>query len=181
MNFSVLPPEINSLRMFSGAGSAPMLAAASAWEGLAAELGVAAESFVAVTSGLTGQWWRGAAAAAMSAAAAPYAGWLGVAAANAAGAAGQARAVAGVFEAARAATVDPLLVAVNRNEFVRLVLSNLLGQNAPAIAAAESVYEQMWAADVSAMAAYHAGASAVAGALAPWLGAPNRCPWRCKV
>ncbi|REL60594.1 PPE domain-containing protein, partial [Mycobacterium tuberculosis] len=25
MNYSVLPPEINSLRMFTGAGSAPML------------------------------------------------------------------------------------------------------------------------------------------------------------
>ena len=35
----VLPPEINSLRMFSGAGSAPMLEAAAAWQGLAEELG----------------------------------------------------------------------------------------------------------------------------------------------
>ncbi len=30
MNYSVLPPEINSLRMFTGAGSAPMLAATAA-------------------------------------------------------------------------------------------------------------------------------------------------------
>ena len=35
MNFSVLAPEINSARMFSGAGSAPMLNAAAAWDGLA--------------------------------------------------------------------------------------------------------------------------------------------------
>ncbi|WP_152316462.1 PPE domain-containing protein, partial [Mycobacterium tuberculosis] len=28
MNYAVLPPELNSLRMFTGAGSAPMLAAA---------------------------------------------------------------------------------------------------------------------------------------------------------
>ncbi|MFT7896848.1 PPE domain-containing protein, partial [Mycobacterium tuberculosis] len=42
MNFSVLPPEINSGRMFFGAGSGPMLAAAAAWDGLAAELGLAA-------------------------------------------------------------------------------------------------------------------------------------------
>ncbi|OOD64693.1 PPE domain-containing protein, partial [Mycobacterium tuberculosis] len=27
MNYAVLPPELNSLRMFTGAGSAPMLAA----------------------------------------------------------------------------------------------------------------------------------------------------------
>lgn len=29
-SFSVLPPEINSARLFGGAGSAPMLAAATA-------------------------------------------------------------------------------------------------------------------------------------------------------
>ncbi|CMG51229.1 Conserved protein of uncharacterised function%2C PPE family protein (PPE40) [Mycobacterium tuberculosis] len=33
VNFSVLPPEINSGRMFFGAGSGPMLAAAAAWDG----------------------------------------------------------------------------------------------------------------------------------------------------
>lgn len=44
-HFSVLPPEINSLRMYLGAGSAPMLQAAAAWDGLAAELGTAASSF----------------------------------------------------------------------------------------------------------------------------------------
>ncbi|MEK0622511.1 PPE domain-containing protein, partial [Mycobacterium ulcerans] len=70
MNFAVLPPEINSVRMFSGAGSEPMLAAA-AWDGLSAELGAAAESFALVTSGLAGvgQAWQGAAASAMVAAA----------------------------------------------------------------------------------------------------------------
>lgn len=51
MNYSVLPPEINSLRMFTGAGSAPMLAASVAWDRLAAELAVAASSFGSVTSG----------------------------------------------------------------------------------------------------------------------------------
>ncbi|CCK57204.1 Conserved protein of unknown function, PPE family protein (part1) [Mycobacterium canettii CIPT 140070008] len=61
MNYSVLPPEINSLRMFTGAGSAPMLAASVAWDGLAAELAVAASSFGSVTSGLAGQSWQGAA------------------------------------------------------------------------------------------------------------------------
>ncbi|WP_261887575.1 PPE family protein, partial [Mycobacterium marinum] len=78
MNFAVLPPEINSVRMFSGAGSEPMLAAAAAWDGLSAELAAAAESFASVTSGLAGagQAWQGAAASAMVAAAGPYASWL---------------------------------------------------------------------------------------------------------
>lgn len=53
MSFVVLPPEINSLRMFIGAGTAPMLAAAAAWDGLAEELGTAAQSFASVTAG-----WR---------------------------------------------------------------------------------------------------------------------------
>lgn len=37
-NFAVLPPEVNSARVFAGAGSAPMLAAAAAWDDLASEL-----------------------------------------------------------------------------------------------------------------------------------------------
>ena len=117
MNFSVLAPEINSARMFSGAGSAPMLAAAAAWDGLADELASAASSFSAITSGLAGQAWQGPASAAMTAAAAPYTRFLSEAAARATGTAGQAQAVAGAFEAARAATVHPLAVAANRNGF----------------------------------------------------------------
>ncbi|WP_152344958.1 PPE family protein, partial [Mycobacterium tuberculosis] len=167
MEFPVLPPEINSVLMYSGAGSSPLLAAAAAWDGLAEELGSAAVSFGQVTSGLTAGVWQGAAAAAaaMAAAAAPYAGWLGSVAAAAEAVAGQARVVVGVFEAALAATVDPALVAANRARLVALAVSNLLGQNTPAIAAAEAEYELMWAADVAAMAGYHSGASAAAAAL----------------
>ncbi|REW10826.1 PPE domain-containing protein, partial [Mycobacterium tuberculosis] len=68
-------------------------------------------------------------------------------------------------QAALAATVDPALVAANRARLVALAVSNLLGQNTPAIAAAEAEYELMWAADVAAMAGYHSGASAAAAAL----------------
>lgn len=168
MSFSVLPPEINSLRMFSGAGSGPMVAAAAAWSGLSEELGVAAEAFASVTSGLVEQAWQGPASVAMAAAASPYAGWLGAAAARAAGAAGQASVVAGVFEAARAAMVHPLAVAANRDVFVRLVLSNVFGQNAPAIAAAEGVHAEFWAADIAAMVGYHGGASAAVAQMASW-------------
>jgi PPE-repeat protein len=168
MNFSVLPPEVNSARLFSGAGSAPMMEAAAAWNGMADELASAASSFASVTSGVASQAWQGPASAAMAAAAAPYAGWLSAAAARATGAAGQAQAVADAFEAARAATIHPLTVAANRNGFVQLILSNFFGQNAPAIAAAEADYEQMWAQDVTAMAGYHVGASAAAAQLAPW-------------
>jgi PPE-repeat protein len=167
MNFSVLPPDITSVQMHSGAGSGPMLAAAAAWDGLASELDSAANSFSSVTSGLATQGWQGPASQAMVAAAAPYAGWLKTAAAQASGAAAQAQSVAGVFESALAATVHPAVVAANRSNLVSLVMSNLFGQNAPAIAATEGQYEEMWAQDVAAMVGYHAGASAAAAQLTP--------------
>src|ERR1700742_4023675 len=131
VSFVVLPPEINSALMFAGAGSGPMLAAATAWDGLASELGSAATAFGSVTSGLVGESWQGAAAASMASAAAPYAGWLSAAAAQAEAAAGHAKAAAAMFEAAQAATVHPGHVAANRSALVSLVRSNLLGLNAP--------------------------------------------------
>ena len=174
MNFSVLPPEVNSARMYVGAGSGPMLAAAAAWDGLADELGSAATSFGSVTSGLAGESWQGAASTAMTSVAARYVGFLSTAATQAGAAATQAKAAASAFEAARGATVHPALVSANRTNLVSLVISNLFGQNAPAIAAAEAEYEQMWARDVEAMAGYHAGASAAASQLGPGLQALNR-------
>ena len=162
MSFMTLPPESNSLLMYSGAGAGPMLQAAAAWNGLSAELGSAAESFSSVLSGLAGQAWQGAASRAMTSAAAPYLGWLSAAASQASGAATQAQAVASEFETALAATVHPLAVQANRNGLVQLVMSNLFGQNWPAIAAAEGYYEEMWAQDVSAMLGYHGGALAAA-------------------
>ncbi len=167
MNFLVLPPEINSARMFLGAGPGPMLAAAAAWDGLAGEFGSAASSFGSVTAGLVDAAWQGPAAMAMAAAAAPYTAWLDAAATQAQGAAGQARAGVSAFEAAMSAMVHPGMVSANRNQFVSLIISNLFGQNAPAIAAAEAQYEEMWAQDVSAMVGYHGAASAVATELAP--------------
>lgn len=165
MSILTSPPEIISNLIRMGAGSAPMLEAAQAWNGLAAELGQAAQSFSSLTSNLAGQAWQGAAAKAMLQAAAPYTGWLSAAASQATGAASQAQAVASAFEAALTSTVHPVAVNANRNQLVNLVMSNIFGQNAPAIAATEAYYEQMWAQDVAAMVGYHGGASAAAGQL----------------
>ena len=40
-DYAALPPEINSGRMYVGAGSGPLLAAVAAWDGLASELSLA--------------------------------------------------------------------------------------------------------------------------------------------
>jgi PPE-repeat protein len=167
MTYPVLPPEVNSALMQTGAGSGPMLAAAAAWTGLAGELQSAASSFASVTSGLTGGTWQGPAAAAMASAAAPYAAWLTTAASHTQQAASQAAAVAASFEAARAAIVPTPVIAANRTLLGTLTRTNILGQNTPAIAATESHYEQMWAQDVTAMVNYHVSASSAWARLAP--------------
>ncbi|MGV7921494.1 PPE domain-containing protein, partial [Mycobacterium kansasii] len=59
-----------------------------------------------------------------------------------------------------------------RNALVRLAISNLFGQNWPAIAAAEAAYEEFWAQDIVAMLSYHGGASAAAAALTPFTKLP---------
>ncbi|ORA22150.1 hypothetical protein BST12_10110 [Mycobacterium angelicum] len=153
--------------MYSGAGSAPMLTAAAAWNGLADELGMAASSFSSMISDLVGSAWQGPASAAMAAVAGPYAHWLDAAATHAGGAAVGATTVATVFEQARAAVVHPLAIATNRNQMISLVVSNVFGFNAPAIAFKDAEYEAMWVQDVTAMIGYHSGASAVAEQLAP--------------
>ncbi|GAB7146647.1 PPE family protein [Mycobacterium riyadhense] len=168
LEFSWLPPEINSARIFAGAGSGPLFTAATAWEGLASDLAASASSFDSVITGLTNGLWSGPASAAMAAAAAPYVGWLSAAADRAQLAAGQARAAATAFETAQTATVHPAAVTANRTSFLSLVATNFLGQNTPAIAATEFDYLEMWAQDVAAMVGYHSGATSVASVLTPF-------------
>ncbi|SGL77687.1 PPE family protein [Mycobacterium tuberculosis] len=76
LDFSWLPPEINSARIYAGAGSGPLFMAAAAWEGLAADLRASASSFDAVIAGLAAGPWSGPASVAMAGAAA----WEGLAA-----------------------------------------------------------------------------------------------------
>ncbi|WP_341576304.1 PPE family protein, partial [Mycobacterium ulcerans] len=76
MDFGALPPEINSARMYAGAGAGPMMAASAAWNGLAVELGTTAASYESVITRLTTESWMGPASMAMIAAAQPYLAWL---------------------------------------------------------------------------------------------------------
>jgi PPE-repeat protein len=173
LDFAWLPPEINSSRIFAGAGSGPLHVAATAWDGLAQDLQASAASFDSVIVGLTAGPWAGPASASMAAAATPYVGWLTAAAGQAAGAAAQARAAAAAFEAALAATVHPAAVTSNRTTLSTLVATNFFGLNAPAIAATEFQYVEMWAADVGAMMGYHAGATSVASTMAQFSAPPT--------
>ncbi len=162
VDFGSLPPEINSARIYTGPGPGPLLAAAAAWDGLAAQLETFGAGYSAATSELQGQSWSGQASTAMAAAAAPYIAWVTTTAGQAGQAAGQARAAAAAYEAAFAATVPPAVVMANRTLLATLVATNFFGQNTPAIAATEAVYAEMWAQDAAAMYGYAASASAAA-------------------
>jgi PPE-repeat protein len=166
MDFGALPPEVNSLRMYTGPGVGPMMAAAAAWNNLAAELGTTASSSQSVISELTGTEWLGSASASMAAATAPYLAWLNTTAGLLQQAATQAMASAAAFETAFAMTVPPPVIAANRSLLAGLVATNILGQNTGAIAATEAQYAQMWAQDAAAMYGY-AGSSTAASKLSP--------------
>jgi PPE-repeat protein len=172
MDFALLPPEINSGRMYDGPGSGPMLAAAAAWDGLATELHTAAASYGSVISELSAGPWLGAASAAMTAAAEPYVAWMQSTATQAVQTATQAKAAAAAYEVTFAAMVPPPVIAANRALLQALVATNLFGQNTPTIAATETLYAEMWAQDATAMYGY-AGASASATTLAPFTPAPQ--------
>ncbi len=167
MDFGIYPPEINSGRMYAGAGSGPMIAAAEAWQGLAAELHSAANSYQSVVSGLTAGSWSGPSSASMAAAAASYSAWLTRAATQAEETAAQAKAAVAAYQAAFTSTVPPTMVAANRSQLTTLVATNLFGRNTQAIAANEAQYGEMWAQDAAAMYGY-AASSASATTLTPF-------------
>ncbi|EFG79291.1 PPE family protein [Mycobacterium parascrofulaceum ATCC BAA-614] len=172
LDFGALPPEINSGRMYVGAGSGPLLAAAAAWDELAAELQVTGASYNSIIETLATGPWTGPSAIAMAAAAAPYVAWINATGAQAEAAGAQAKVAAGAYEAAFAATVPPPVIAANRALLATLIATNILGQNTPAIAATEAQYMEMWAQDAAAMYGY-AASSATASQLTPFAEPPQ--------
>jgi PPE-repeat protein len=170
-DFGALAPEINSGRIYAGPGSAPLLAAASAWDALASELQTTAASYASTITELTSSGWQGPSSQAAAGAAAPYTAWLSSTAAQAVQTASQAQAAAAAYEAAFAASIPPPLIEANRALLAALVATNFLGQNTPAIAATEATYAEFWAQDAGAMYTY-AGAATAASQLTPFTAAP---------
>ncbi len=172
MDFAGMPPEVNSARMYSGAGAGSLATAAAAWEKLATELTSTAASYRAVVSELTDQPWVGPSSGAMAAAVAPYVTWMNTTAAQAQQTASQLESAVAAYETAFAATVPPPEIEVNRALLASLVSTNTFGQNTGAIAATESQYSEMWAQDAAAMYGY-AGASSAATRLTAFNSPPQ--------
>lgn len=166
MDFALLPPEINSARMYTGPGAGPLTVGAIAWDGLAAEMNSAAAGYAATISELTATGWQGPSSSAMAAAAEPYIAWMTDAAVRAQQAGLQTKQLISAYETAFAMTVPPPVIAANRSLLAMLVATNIIGQNAAAIAATEADYAEMWSQDVAAMYGY-AGAAAAASTVTP--------------
>ena len=173
MDYGAFPPGFNSARMYAGPGPGSMLAAAAAWNGLAAELRSVASSYGSVISGLIDGPWLGPSSTAMATAAMPYVAWLSATAGQAELTATQAQAAVGAYQAAFAMTVPPPLIAENRAQLMTLVATNLLGQNTPAIAANQAQYGEMWAQDATAMYGYAANSAAITATMTPLTPAPE--------
>ncbi len=172
MDFGALPPEVNSARMYAGPGSGPMLAAAAAWDALAAELSRTAALYETVIDGLVSEGWLGPASSSMVAAVSPFLTWMNLTGLAAEDAATQASAAAGAYDVAFAMTVPPPVVAANRAALMALIATNFLGINTAAIAATEAEYSEMWAQDAAAMYGY-ASSSAAASSLRAFVQPPQ--------
>ena len=76
MSYSLIPPEINSALMASGAGSGPLLEASAAWSSLATDLESTATQYQTLVTNLVTGSWLGPSSAQMASATAPYIAWL---------------------------------------------------------------------------------------------------------
>jgi PPE-repeat protein len=166
LDFAAIPPDITSALIYSGAGAGPLMAAATAYNNLAAELSTTATQWESIITTLTTEQWTGTGSAAAAAAAQPIVTWLTTTAAALEQAGAQATASAAAYEAAFAATVPPQVIAANRTLLATLIATNFLGVNSAAIAATEAQYAEMWVQDATTMYTYEA-ASTAAGALQP--------------
>jgi len=166
-----LPPEVSSGLIYSGPGSSSMMAAASAWNGLAAELNSAALGYDKVVTTLIGDEWLGPASASMAASVQPYITWMTTTAAQVEEAAIQAQSAAAHFENVLREVVPPPLIAANRMELVQAQQTNVLGLNNGVIAQLEAQYSEFWAQNAAALYSY-AGQSAIAAKVTPYTSAP---------
>ena len=172
MSFSLIPPEINSALMAQGAGSGPLLEAATAWDGLAADLEATATQYQTAITNLTTGTWLGPSSAHMAAAAEPYIAWLQSTSAEAAQTGAQAKAAAGAYQTAYASMVPLPLITANRAELTTLVANNFLGQNTGAIAQNEAEYLDMWIQDALGMDTYQLNSTGASAALPAQTAAP---------
>ena len=116
--------------MYTGAGSGPLMAAATAWSNLAAELSTTASSWESIIGTLTGEHGRVRGRQRRRPRPSLTSTWLTTTAAAAEQAGAQASASAAAYEAAfHGGRWTPPVIAANRSLLAALVATNFLGIN----------------------------------------------------
>lgn len=171
MNYAVMPPEVASGLVYTGPQSAPLAAAAAAWQALAADLGATATAMQSAVANLVGGGgtWAGPSSVSMGAAGEQHVQWLVQAAAQAEETAALAGQAAMIVEAVYTGVAPPPLIAANRAALVTLIGTNFLGCNAGPIAANQAQYQGMWAQDSTALYSFAGDSAAAVGGLVPFV------------
>jgi PPE-repeat protein len=144
MLWHAMPPELNTARLMAGAGPAPMLQAAAAWETVAAALETQAAELAASLTALKAVW-TGTSSDRAIAAATPMVTWLQTAAQSAQKRAMQAAAQAAAYVKALAMTPSLPEIATNHITHTVLTATNFFGINTMPIGFNEMDYfVRMW-------------------------------------
>ena len=172
MSFSLIPPEINSALMYSGAGSGPLLEAATAWDELAADLEATATQYQTAVTNLTTGTWLGPSSAHMASAAEPTSPGCRPPRPKPPRPGPRPRPPLLPTRPRTPRWFRRRVISANRAELTTLVSNNFLGQNTGAIAQNEANYLDMWIQDALGMDTYQQSSTGAVGALPAQTAAP---------
>ncbi|RFD26002.1 PPE family protein [Mycobacterium uberis] len=181
-DFIAQPPEVNSALLHCGVGSAPMLAAAAAWEGLSDDLAAAAEEVAETVIEAVPASFAGPTSEAVARRTLSYVNWLNSTATCAEQTANQLNVAANAYETAYQTMVPPLTVYVNLVQTKVLQALNWFGQFSSSIADKEAEYNEMWSRNAEAMMAYRDAVLEGTARTPEFEPAPmlvSNCVWSC--